>query len=340
MPVVTRPSVSGKPANDAQARERAGHVVHARFGRPAEDRALKGRIFNIQRFSTEDGPGIRTTIFLKGCPLLCPWCANPESQVSVPEVAHSDTLCDQCGRCIEVCDKRAIRLEPTGGIRIDRESCDNCAKCVSSCGPRALRMMGQEYTVEDVFREIKKDQAYYRNSGGGVTCSGGEPLTQSRFVSTLFRRCRDAGIHTTIDTCGAAPRRMLERVLPHTDLVLFDLKIMDHAAHLASTGRPNRTIFETFRFVVEKGVPVIARVPLIPGVTDSDANISAIAGFVRSLNAGIPVNLLPYHRYGMNKYRMLDRPYEPGDLKPPTPEQVATVVQRFEALGLECEIVT
>jgi pyruvate formate lyase activating enzyme len=315
-------------------------VVDGLFAAPAQDRAVKGRIFNIQRFSTEDGPGIRTTVFLKGCPLVCPWCANPESQLPLPEVAHSDTLCDHCGRCVEVCDRRAVALNPAGGIQINRQLCDNCAKCVAVCGPRALRVLGQEYTVDEVFREIKKDEAYYRNSGGGVTCSGGEPLTQARFVATLFRRCHEAGLHTTLDTCGSAPRRALQRVLEYTDLVLFDLKLMDRAAHVAIAGQSNRQILHNFRYVVEKGVRLIARVPLIPGVTDSDENISAIAGFVRTFDAGIPVNVLPYHRYGMNKYQMLDRTYQPGDMKPPAEEKVAKIVERFESLGLECEVVT
>ena len=307
---------------------------------PASDRPVTGRIFNIQRFSTEDGPGIRTTVFLKGCPLMCPWCANPESQLGILEIGHSDPLCDHCGRCIPACDKQAIALNPEGGIVINRACCDHCAKCVAVCGPRALRVLGDDYTVDAVFGEIKKDEAYYRNSGGGVTCSGGEPLTQARFVAALFKRCHQAGIHTTLDTCGAGPRRALERLLDHTDLVLFDLKLIDDDAHRAITGWSNSEILRNAKLVVSKGVRLIARVPIIPGFTDSDDNISAIAGFVRTLGIGIPVNVLPYHRFGMNKYRMLDRAYEPGELKPPTGEEVTRVVRRLESLGLACEVVT
>jgi pyruvate formate lyase activating enzyme len=277
---------------------------------------------------------------LKGCPLVCPWCANPESQLGVAEVAHGDTLCDHCGRCVAVCDRRAITLRAEGGVTIDRTRCDQCARCVDVCGPRALRVLGRDETVEAVFEEVSKDEAYYRNSGGGVTCSGGEPLAQARFVAALFRRCHEAGIHTTLDTCGAAPRRALERVLEHTDLVLFDLKLMAEAAHVAVAGRSNRQSLDNLRRVVERGVRLIVRVPLIPGITDSDENIGAIAGFVRTLGAGIPVDVLPYHRFGMNKYAMLDRPYGPGDLQPPSAERVAAVVRRFESLGLACEVVT
>lgn len=315
-------------------------VADGRFADSDRARAVTGRIFNIQRFSTEDGPGIRTTVFLKGCPLICPWCANPESQLDIREVGHSDPLCDQCGRCLEVCDPKAISLNPDGGVVIDRARCDHCAKCVPVCGPRALRVLGEDRTVDAVFGEIKKDEAYYRNSGGGATCSGGEPLAQAEFVTALFQRCHEAGIHTTLDTCGVAPRRALEKVIAYTDLVLFDLKLMDGAVHRAVTGRSNRQILDNARYIVGTGVELIARVPLIPGSTDSDENISAIAGFVRTLGVGIPVHVLPYHRFGMNKYTMLDRTYEPGDLKPPSPEQVAEIVQRFDSLGLQCEVVT
>ncbi|MBI4518130.1 MAG: glycyl-radical enzyme activating protein [Deltaproteobacteria bacterium] len=315
-------------------------MVDGLFTEDLEDRVVTGRIFNIQRFSTEDGPGIRTTVFLKGCPLLCPWCANPESQLSIAEVGHSDPLCDHCNRCVEVCDRKAIALNSAGGVIIDRRLCDNCAKCVEVCGPRALRVLGDQRTLDEVLEEIKKDQAYYRNSGGGVTCSGGEPLAQARFVAALFKRCHEAGFHTTLDTCGAAPKRALERVLDYTDLVLFDLKIHDRAAHTAIAGRSNQQIFANAKYVVSRGIRMIARMPLIPGYTDSEENVSAIAGFIRKLGAHVPVNLLPYHRFGMNKYAMLDRAYEPGDLKPPPPERVQKIVDRFQSLGLECEVVT
>ncbi|MFI5394918.1 MAG: glycyl-radical enzyme activating protein [Candidatus Binatia bacterium] len=337
----TRCELSG--AHEVESTGSAGsspRVVHALFSEELDDRIVTARIFNIQRFSTEDGPGIRTTVFLKGCPLSCPWCANPESQAGGVEIGHSDPLCDHCNRCVEVCDKKAIALNPEGGVLINRDVCDDCAKCVPVCGPGALRLLGDEYTVDRVFEEIKKDAAYYRNSNGGVTCSGGEPLAQARFVAALFKRCQEAGIHTTLDTCGSAPRRALERVIEYTDLVLFDLKIHDRDAHLAITGHSNQQILDNAKYVASKGIPMIARMPLIPGYTDAEENISAIAGFIRTLGTHIPVHVLPYHRFGMNKYKMLDRPYAPGDVKPPSPERVQTLVQRFQSLGLECEIVT
>lgn len=329
------------PGGTEPAGRRRGSPVAAEelFRLRRQAGALKGRIFNIQRFSTEDGPGIRTTVFLKGCPLTCSWCSNPESQKAFPEVAHSDPLCDRCGRCVPACERKAISVGEHG-VTIDRDLCGNCGKCIPLCGPRALRTLGEEITVEQVFDEVRRDEGYYRNSKGGVTASGGEALTQSRFVAELFRRCHEVGIHTTLDTCGLAPRRALERVLEHTDLVLFDLKAIDRDWHIAITGQPNDRVLANAKRIVERGVPMIVRVPLIPGLTDGDENIRAIARFVRWLGKDIPVNVLPYHRFGMNKYRMLDREYEPGEMKPPPAERVREIVGCFESLQLGCEIIT
>ena len=300
---------------------------------------LTGRIFNIQRFSTEDGPGIRTTVFLKGCPLTCLWCANPESQQTRRQLAHNDALCDQCGRCLTACSKQAIELTATG-IRVNRDLCDNCGACVKVCGPRALRMIGDDMTVDEVVEEVLRDRLYYRSSQGGVTCSGGEPLMQAPFVAALFERCQDEGLHTTLDTTGHGSARALTAVLEHTDLVLFDLKVMDDALHRQTTGITNRQILRNARLVSDSPAQMIVRVPLIPGVSDTDENVTAIARFVRELRPGIVVNVLPYHRFGMNKYAMLDRAYPMNDAQPPTHARVAQIVESFEAHGLACEIVT
>lgn len=299
----------------------------------------KGRIFNIQRFSTEDGPGIRTTVFLKGCTLTCLWCSNPESQHTRPQLAHNDALCDKCGRCVTACSKRAIALTDTG-IRVNRELCDDCGDCVQVCGPRSLRMIGEDKTVDEVLEEILKDRLYYRSSQGGVTCSGGEPLMQAPFVAALFERCQEAGLHTTLDTTGHGSPAGLEKVLRHTNLVLFDLKVMDDDLHRKTTGISNRTILENARRVSESPAQMIIRVPLIPGVSDTDENVTAIAQFVKQLRPGPVVNVLPYHRFGMNKYTMLDRAYPMNDAQPLPLERVERIVEMFEAHGLACEIVT
>jgi pyruvate formate lyase activating enzyme len=201
-------------------------------------------------------------------------------------------------------------------------------------------MMGDELSVEEVFREVKKDQLYYRNSGGGVTASGGEPLSQSQFVAELFKRCQGAGIHTTLDTCGFATRAPLERVLEHTDLVLFDLKVIDAEAHIAVAGNTNKSILRNAKSIVERGIPLIVRIPLIPGLTETEENIRGITRFVAELGDGVrAVNVLPYHRFGMNKYRMLDREYELDELKPLPEERIKAVVDSLESLKLPCEIV-
>lgn len=300
---------------------------------------MNGLIFNIQRYSLQDGPGIRTTVFFKGCPLRCLWCSNPESQNSTPEIAHRNSLCNNCGRCLEVCEVKAISLIEKG-IKIERERCNNCGKCVEVCTPGALKVFGQEVTVEGVFEEVRRDELFYRNSGGGVTVSGGEPLQQWQFVTALLKKCQAEGIHTCLDTCGYASPRALERVLDYVDLVLFDLKLVDSEAHRKVTERSNKPILRNVRTIAKRGIPVLIRVPLIPGVNDSEDNLRATAGFVSSLDDGrVEVNLLPYHRFGVGKYEMLDRPYLLSGLTPFADEEVQKRRQIFESLGLSCKIV-
>jgi pyruvate formate lyase activating enzyme len=297
-----------------------------------------GTVFNIQRFSVQDGPGIRTTVFLKGCPLRCSWCANPESQNTNVEVGHLDSLCDHCGRCIEVCEEKAITLQEVG-IRIDRDRCSDCQKCVPVCAAGALRVFGEELSTSEIWSEIQKDVLYYRNSRGGITASGGEALNQRKLVAELFKRAQAAGLHTTLDTSGFGATSSLEVILEHTDLVLFDIKIMDPDAHLEHVGVPNAPIHRNARKVVETGIPMVIRVPLIPHITDTEENIRAIARFVRELGPDIPVNVLPYHKFGTNKYPMLDMEYELGSLETVCEDKIEKVVALFEAHGLKCEVI-
>lgn len=299
---------------------------------------ITGMIFNIQRFSVQDGPGIRTTVFVKGCPLTCPWCSNPESIHPYPEVAHVAAVCKHCGSCIKVCEQEAISFEEKG-IRIDREKCNNCGKCVDVCVNDALKLFGKEVSVGEVFEEATKDKLYYHSSDGGVTVSGGEPLRQARFVSALFELCHEEGLHTTLDTSGHAKQSDLEKVLEYTDLVLFDLKLMDPGAHIATVKAANDPIHRNARLVVERGVPMIVRIPLIPGLTDTDENLEGIADFVRELDRELPVNILPYHRMGMGKYKMLDREYKLGDLERQSQERLNAIVDCFESRRLSCDIV-
>jgi pyruvate formate lyase activating enzyme len=299
---------------------------------------IKGTVFNIQRFSVQDGPGIRTTVFVKGCPLECPWCSNPESQKPYPEIAHVDAVCNQCGRCIDACDLKAISLAEKG-VKIDREKCNNCGKCVQVCTRDALKLFGKEVTVREAFDEVTKDKLYYHSSNGGVTVSGGEPLSQARFVSALFKRCQEEGMHTTLDTSGCGSQRDLEMVLENTDLVLYDLKLIEPGSHIAIVKASNQPILRNAKSIVERRVPMIVRIPLIPGSTGTDENIEGIANFVRELDGKLPVNILPYHRMGMGKYKMLDREYKLSELKPQPDERLKEIVDHFKSRGLACDIV-
>ncbi len=300
--------------------------------------SIKGNIFNIQRYSIDDGPGIRSTVFMKGCPLRCSWCSNPESQTPWPEVTHRDSVCKKCSRCVETCELKAISIDALG-VYIDRKRCTRCGKCVEVCNNDALRVIGKEVSVEEVFDEIIRDIDYYRDSGGGVTVSGGEVLFQPAFTAALLKRCRDAEIHTCVDTSGYGDTTSLEKILPYTSLVFFDLKHMDPSAHKELTGHSNELIIHNLEFIAAWGTPVVIRVPIIPGLNDSEEEITAIARTVSGITESTKVNLLPYHKFGMGKYKMLDLEYKLGELANPTDEKLQRAKQIIESFGLDCEIV-
>jgi pyruvate formate lyase activating enzyme len=238
---------------------------------------------------------------------------------------------------VETCPLELITLDEDG-VHIDRKSCDRCGKCIETCVPEALRMSGTKMTVEEVFNIVKRDIDYYKVSGGGLTCSGGEVLMQADFVAELFKHCRKNEIHTCADTSGFGSKQEMEKILAYTDLVYYDLKQMDTAEHERTCGQSNALILSNLALVVEKGIPMVIRVPLIPGYNDSDENITAIAKTVAELTKETPVNILPYHRYGENKYRMIDMKYQLDDLKYPTEEELDKTKQIIESFGLKCEI--
>ncbi len=298
---------------------------------------IEGIVFNIQRYSIDDGPGVRTTVFLKGCPLTCLWCSNPESQRMQPEVTWRYTSCKSCGTCVKVCPVGAITLDDDG-VHIDRKKCTQCGECVKNCVPEALRMTGDKMTVDEVFKIVKKDADYYEASGGGVTASGGEVLMQADFVAELFRRCREAGFHTNADTTGYGSPEALEKILEYSDLVYYDLKHMDPAKHVEYTGVSNELILKNLELVVKKGVPVVIRVPLIPGYNNSDENLHALGRTVSNIAKDAPVNILPYHKYGANKYRMVDMVYKLDDVPECTQEELDKAKEIIESYGLKCEI--
>jgi len=299
---------------------------------------MKGIVFNIQRYSLDDGPGIRTTVFLKGCPLRCLWCSNPESQNSFPEVAHRDSICNKCGECVIVCDRRAITVD-SKGVHINRTLCSNCAKCVDVCVPQALKVFGKEMSTEEVMEEIRKDIQYYRESGGGMTVSGGEPLLQVDFVMELLKRCQEEGIHTCLETCGYASRESLGKVLPYAMLVLYDMKHIDPVVHRRLTGFSNKIIIRNLKFIVSMGIPLIIRMPLIPGFNDSDEVITGIARAITSINKLKEIELLSYHNYGTGKYKMLDRHYKLEKLQRPEDAKLKRAKEIIDSFGINCEII-
>jgi pyruvate formate lyase activating enzyme len=299
----------------------------------------KGIIFNIQRFSIQDGPGIRTTVFLKGCPLHCAWCSNPESQSFKPEILHRDSSCTKCGLCIGACPEKAISIKDKS-LSIDRQKCTSCGDCLSVCVPQALKLLGEEITAGEVFRIVKKDADFYWNSGGGVTASGGEPLAQPDFVAALFKLCQDDGIDTCIETSGCASAESLGKVLPYTSLVLFDVKLADAESHRKWTGVSNEEILRNLRIALHSGAPVTIRVPLIPGINDLSRELKKIAGIAaNSLKKPGKVELLPYHRFGTGKYQQLDREYELPELTTQKAPEIQKAKELFESYGLECEVV-
>lgn len=293
-----------------------------------------GCVFNIERFATRDGPGIRTTVFFKGCPLRCLWCANPESMKPFPQLLFFETLCQRCHKCVAACPTKATTVGAEGQILIDRSLCKACGECVKVCLPKAREISGQVMTVEEVLEEVKKDAVFYQNSGGGATASGGEPLHQPEFLHELFRRCRQSAIHTCLDTTGLARPEVLQGILEHTNLVLYDIKHMDPERHKDLTGVDNTLILDNARMIAAQGKPMIIRVPLIPEHNDSEENMKATAEFLSELGQ-TRIDLLPYHSLGKAKYERLGIEYELSQLQPHDSDQIKKIKELLESLGLE-----
>ncbi|ATW28563.1 hypothetical protein DCMF_12045 [Candidatus Formimonas warabiya] len=263
---------------------------------------------NIQRYSLNDGPGMRTTIFLKGCPLHCPWCHNPETQSFQPDIFFRPDQCMQCGICLEVCPNQAITLE-NKEERVIREQCCLCMACVNKCPHKALERIGLPHDEKQFLKEISSDTIFYRNSGGGITISGGEPLSFPDYVLDLLIKIKAMNIKTCIDTCGYADWMDVAPLIPYLDLVLFDIKCIDAELHQKHTGVSNEKILTNFVNLVKSGVKTRVRIPIIPGFNHHMQEIEKIADFIQEYPVE-GVDILPYHRFGQVKYRLLNRPYE------------------------------
>jgi pyruvate formate lyase activating enzyme len=300
-----------------------------------------GIIFNIQRFSIHDGPGIRTTVFFKGCPLRCFWCHNPEGLQAKREVQFTPARCIGCGACVAACPHGAQELGQQGRI-YHRDRCQGCGACVAACWAEALQMTGSVVTAEAVMAEVLQDQAFYASSGGGVTLSGGEPLQQPDFASEILQGCRAAGLHTAVETTLHAPWRHVEALLPLVDLFLVDIKQLDPVKHRSATGVSNERILANVRRLAATGHAVNFRIPVVPTVNDTPADIQAAASFVQALQQARPagaralsLELLPFHQLAGDKYGSLGRPYRAAGLTPPTKAKMAELVQAARAAGVD-----
>lgn len=293
----------------------------------------KGIVFNIQKFSLHDGPGIRTVVFLKGCPLQCKWCSNPESQQFTRQILWDDKLCVRCGNCAQNCEQQAIKVTEDR-VTIDSDVCINCLVCAGTCPNRALKVEGEEKTVEDVLRIVMQDVDFYEESGGGITISGGEALSQPEFTKALLAASKVKGLHTAIETTSYAKKEVYLDVTEQVDLMLCDLKHWDSQKHKEGTGVGNEAILENIKAAAERGRNILLRLPVIPGFNDSPEDAKGFVQRMRELGLH-RIQLLPFHQFGENKYHSLGKVYSYENVAALHPEDLTDYKRIFEEEGME-----
>lgn len=297
----------------------------------------EGVISEIERYAIKDGPGIQTVVFLKGCPLKCRWCANPETQKSIYQLMYWPNRCIACKQCILECPNNALSWG-NPGIQICRADCASCGACTQICNSQALTMAGQHKTADEIMQIILKDLPYYQTSGGGVTFSGGEAASQGEFLCKLAKECKKHRISTCIETCGYAKWEIFCELLPYIDYFFYDLKIIDEKDHMTYTGVSNKLILDNFSRLIQAKADVTVRIPVIPGINNTQKNVEQTIRFLLEQAPGCPVSLLPYHRLGASKYDKLDMEYTLAELAPPSEKEMFQLKEQFVSFGFPVRI--